>query len=71
LNDFTLTTSATHPIKTDVSGTSFNSSRLKTQLVVTIVVIVVAFICISIFAMYKVKQYKSKNKNINELEKEG
>ncbi len=59
------------PIKTNVSESRGSSTFSNTYLVVTIVVIVVAFICISIFTMYKINDVKAKNKNTNEMEKDG
>ncbi len=52
-----------YPIITEGSGssstTSFNSFRLKTRWVVTIIVVL---ICGLIFVMYKIKKYKIKKK---------
>ncbi|CAG8723267.1 uncharacterized protein OCT59_028711 [Rhizophagus irregularis] len=57
--------SASTPIQTDVSvgNSSFSKNfELKARWVVTIVVVIVALICISIFAVYRTRQYRNKNR---------
>ena len=55
---------SSNPIQTEVT-VDFNSTHkgLKPYWVVTIMFILVVLICISIFVLYKTKQYRRKNKD--------
>ncbi|GES98896.1 hypothetical protein GLOIN_2v1527487 [Rhizophagus clarus] len=57
--------SASAPIQTDVSAgdsTFLKTFGLKGRWVITIVIVIVALICLSIFAVYKTRRYREKNK---------